>query len=148
MVTPREKACSKSSHLVTNASNGYLSSVVTLETGCGSRDTPWRIQVKPGQTINISLFDFGSEGASGENDVAVVPRPLTQCHVYAMIRERTVHRMRNITVCGTKSRERNVYLSLTNSVEIGLVVTGGKDREKVRNPPFFLIKYEGGLFTM
>ena len=149
---PPEQTCSRgSSGLVTSAPSGYLSSVVSTTTGCGRRDTPWKLTVRPGQRINISLYDFSAVMAAtspGENEVAGAgagagggTRALTQCRVYAVIRERTVHRMRNITVCGTKSRERNVYISLTNTVEIGLIVANARDKEKAL--PFFLVKYEG-----
>ena len=31
---------------------------VTKETGCGSIDNPWTLQVRPGQKISIYLLDF------------------------------------------------------------------------------------------
>ncbi len=40
------------------APTGYISSLVTQETACGGKVTPWRIAVKPGQRINVSLLDF------------------------------------------------------------------------------------------
>ena len=140
VVTPNDDSCPKPGNLITTSSDGYISSVVTMETGCGTREKPWKVIVKPGQRINISLYDFGATSGVGENEVAV-SRPVTQCRVYAVIRERTVHRIRNITVCGTMSRERNIYISLTNTIEIGLLVSSPKEKES----PFFLIRYEGKL---
>lgn len=43
-----------------------------------------------------------------------------------------------ITVCGGKQRERHVYLSRSNRVEIRIFA-----RKKTANFPFFLMRYEG-----
>ena len=43
---------------------GYLASVVTDETGCGSVDSPWLLRTAPGQTIRLSLFDFDGAARS------------------------------------------------------------------------------------
>ncbi len=42
-----------------NAGHGYIASVITEETGVGSADCPWQIRAKPGQKINVTLYDFG-----------------------------------------------------------------------------------------
>src|SRR5437867_2388448 len=42
---------------VTSA-RGYLASIVTADTECGSARAPWFIHVQPGQRVNISLLDF------------------------------------------------------------------------------------------
>jgi len=39
-------------------SSDYLASLTAAETGCGTSDAPWLIQVMPGQRINVTLFDF------------------------------------------------------------------------------------------
>jgi hypothetical protein len=52
---------------------GYISSLVTQETKCGSFDSPWWIAVKPGQTLQITLLDF--------EEMATTP-----CTVYAVIK--------------------------------------------------------------
>ena len=39
--------------------SGYLASIVTLDTGCGSRECPWLLNALEGQRINISIYDFG-----------------------------------------------------------------------------------------
>jgi len=40
------------------SSGGYLASVVTEETGCGSPDSPWLLRAPAGQTIQLRLLDF------------------------------------------------------------------------------------------
>ena len=40
--------------------SGYLASLSTGETGCGSTDTAWLIESGPGQTVVLTLYDFGT----------------------------------------------------------------------------------------
>jgi len=44
--------------IVVSDPSGYLASLTAAETGCGTSDAPWLIQVMPGQRINVTLFDF------------------------------------------------------------------------------------------
>ncbi len=41
-----------------SASEGYLANIVTEKKRFGSEKCPWVIQVQPGQTINLTLYDF------------------------------------------------------------------------------------------
>ena len=132
VAVPAEERCHLKKQRTLESQSGFLASLVTQETGCGTSNLPWRVVVKPGQRINISLFDFGM------GDIKYSSPVVNQCKVYAVIRERMVNRIRNITVCGALSRERNVYLSMTNSLEIGLV-TG----ELTETSPMYLIGYRG-----
>jgi len=43
---------------VVSRQSGYLAGVWAAETGCGTVDAPWQVRVKPGQRINVTLFDF------------------------------------------------------------------------------------------
>jgi hypothetical protein len=52
---------------------GYLASIVTEETGCGSMDTPWLIKAEPGQTIRIRLLDFGTADRASRADGGHLP---------------------------------------------------------------------------
>ena len=49
--------------------SGYLGNVVTEETGCGAPDCPWRISVKPGQRINVTLINFAWDKEPGKRDI-------------------------------------------------------------------------------
>jgi len=44
--------------IVISDTSGYLASLTAAETGCGTSDAPWLIEVMPGQRINVTLFDF------------------------------------------------------------------------------------------
>ncbi len=52
--------------------SGYISSVVTTESGFGSEACPWVIRVDSGQRINITLLDFtlATTKANGYNEVS------------------------------------------------------------------------------
>ncbi len=107
---------------------GIIASVVVGELQSGSRPCPWVIQAQPGQKINITLLDFGST----EEDMGVGFRP--SCFKYGIIRERDFSSP--TIICSDRVRERNLYLSQTNRVEIQF--EQGQHAEKT---PHFLIKY-------
>ncbi len=52
---PKHK-CDKEIEIST--SEGYLANIVTEKKQFGSEKCPWVIQVQPGQTINLTLYDF------------------------------------------------------------------------------------------
>ncbi len=58
--------------------------------------------------------------------------------VYAKIRELGI--VSEITVCGGQSRERGVYVSETNEIDIMMLTS----RDET-NPIYFVLKYEGEL---
>ena len=45
--------------LEVKAQEGYLSSYIAEQNGCGSLDSPWFVTVIPGQHIQFTLHDFG-----------------------------------------------------------------------------------------
>ncbi|KAK2146945.1 hypothetical protein LSH36_577g02040 [Paralvinella palmiformis] len=106
--------CENSEAVEVRESAGYLSSLVTMETGCGSLDSPWWVTVQPGQTITLSLLDFDvreEQGASQSTE----------------------------TVCAGNTRERLVFTSSSNRLEVRLV-TGSEQSE--RRDSHFLLRFE------
>ena len=81
----------------------------------GSRLCPWVIQSQPAQRINLTLVDFGTPETTGLPSDGYRP----ECQKYAMIRERS--ETSDTTVCSGSQRERNIYLSKSNRVEIDFV---------------------------
>lgn len=117
---------------------GYLASLVTETTGCGSLTSPWSIETDYGRRIRLTLLDFHVARARPSGFV----RP--RCPLYAFVREQLPANagsgVRKLTVCGGGAeRERVVYTSTTHQVEVGIApnddITG--------NGPYFLFKYEG-----
>lgn len=122
----RETTCGKCGHVTAPSPNGYISSYQTQKTGCGTPDCPWRLEARSGQRLNISLVNFAW--------TARERTPSTQqCKVYATIKE--VAGSHGETICGENLRERHVYTSLTNAVELRIVGKGGGEQ--------FLFHYEG-----
>ena len=78
----------------------------------------------------------------------LVHRQLNHCTVYTVISERLTGRTRNVTLCGTITRERNVYVSMTNSIDVALMhhtqIIENDIQEDEEDSPAFLLKYRGG----
>lgn len=132
---------------VTSTSNevvdhGVLASIVSASTICGSPKSPWLIEVRPGQKVNITLIDFSLQ------QFEVDPSYSTpHCHVIVIIREKAT--MKTETVCGGGAdrfppgkewrREKTVFLSDHNVVEVRFNV------EKIisADAGHFLLQYQG-----
>lgn len=112
---------------------GFIANSVTESTGCGSLTYPWAIEAGQGQRIHLTLFDF--------NVASVRPVSYLQprCPLYAVVKERLkTAETRKFEVCGGLAREKSVYTSQTNRLEIGIAKT-----DDPITGPFFLFKYEG-----
>ena len=52
------RPCNKTQSLPLTSSEGWISSLVTAETKCGTKDSPWAIEALPGQRIKLTLNDL------------------------------------------------------------------------------------------
>ena len=133
---------------------GYLSSAVTVDTGRGGPDCPWRLKASPGQRINITLINFaratlpsammsspaamngGLTSSSLQAGVLpAVPGPKI-CYQLANIRERQNSRV--LTECVGSPRESPAFLSSSDVVEVDIIVA------KVLKV-YFLLHFQGTL---
>ena len=110
---------------------GWIASIVTQETGCGTVSHPWVINVPKGQRINVTLYDFSPEKRYKTNQMEY-ELDTHVCREYALIQE--VSTEWNSVVCGGGKRVQNVYTSKSNSLEIQVT---NKDKRQ------FLLYYEG-----
>ena len=118
---------------VINEPHGFLSSLTTIETGCGSESTPYVIQARPGQKVNITLFDFSADYVTLNGpDSGHEP-----CRKYAIIEEKNSTEP-PMVICSGSARVKHVYLSTNHSVEIRILA----DKE-ARLLSQFLLKFEG-----
>lgn len=118
---------------ILDSPGGFIANSVTESTGCGSLTYPWAIEAGQGQRIHLTLFDF--------NVASVRPVSYLQprCPLYAVVKERLKSaETRKFEVCGGLAREKSVYTSQTNRLEIGIAKT-----DDPITGPFFLFKYEG-----
>jgi len=122
-----EVQCTGNQRNTLSNKDGFISSLILDKKGCGSSRSPWIVSVNPGQTIQIDLIDF----AVNQQDHGYV----SCASVYGFIIERSLGI--NYTICGGQVREKMLYTSKTNVVEIYLLSS-----EK-RNGKTFLLKYSG-----
>lgn len=156
MVSPSRQECQQHRPLALTNLTGYLASLVSAETGCGTADAPWSITGLPGQRVNITLFDFSVDSVRMTDAVVGGGGPETGvalggagggtgagggsriCVVYATIRESSGRR--SVTICGGEARRKVVHVSLDNCIEIRMI---SNQPEAVS----FLIHYEGQSTT-
>ena len=117
--------CRNGDYVKVDGPSGILASVLTEEMSVGEAACPWLIKALPGQKVNVSLVDF-----------AVTPGVGQTCHAYAIIRERS--QAISKTVCSGEERERHVYLSDSETMEIRVLAIQGSPRKR-----YFLLKYDG-----
>lgn len=127
------QSCAWSNVARLTARRAYLSSAVTMtdSNGCGSIKCPWSIEVKTGQKINITLFDFSETKTTADS----TPKKQQSCTRYGVIREKTASQ--DAIICSGQGRESRIYTSLSNSVEIQVV-----SPEVFTKTGHFLIYYE------
>jgi len=101
--------------------SGYLASTVTMENGKGSPECPWRILVSLGQRINITLVNFHGRAMESLPVDSRNVKVVRVCYQLAIIRE--AHYFRTLTECDGSPRYSPAYMSSTNSVDIGVLVT-------------------------
>ncbi|KAK2157024.1 hypothetical protein LSH36_200g02032 [Paralvinella palmiformis] len=104
---------------------GVISSFLSRNIYCGTDSSPWKIEAKAGQTVEISLLDFKALSRSRSQSIA------TCSDTYGYIVEKTLNI--NHTICGQQKREHVIYRSKTNKVEI--YVTSKKQAN-------FILKYK------
>lgn len=129
--------CGNKAPITLSSHSGYLSSIVTLETGKGSPDCPWRIRVYPGQQINVTLINFARSDppAAHSGNLTSTSHPRI-CYRLASIRERQI--TKTVTECDDSKRISHVYTSTSNLVEIDILLA------KAFNV-HFLLHYTGKL---
>ena len=132
VVTASRQQCQASYAVRVPVPSGFLASVVTEKTGCGNTYRPWLIEVGLTQRINFTLYDFHTATLSRSG-------PMAKCKEYLTIREGS-DAGQVVSVCGGKERERHVYTSKSNKVEVLFT--------NVRNPSMmaFMLHYQGMPF--
>lgn len=140
----RSSDCSIERLLTVTQPFGYLSNFVAEEYGYGSSSCPWHIALSPGERVNITLIDFYAQQAADSRgataDASSSSTGFQHCSLYALLTESssTPHSFR---VCGGDRRERNVFISRTNSVEVKIMkrVTAPSMADK---NVYFLLQFE------
>ena len=131
----KEFLCPMDGSRVDLPSQGYVS-VAHAAMECSGHNNPYRMQLPHGQTLNLSLIDFHWPLRGTDN-------PLTssamRCDVYATIREPSSGR--TVDVCGGQSREKGVFITTSNTIEIYM------NDKMADGSRYFLLKYHGKWIT-
>jgi len=157
VISPDRQLCHALRPVVLTNKTGYLSSVVSADTGCGTGDSPWLVTLLPGQRINISLYDFttrpdtahalSANSTSAGSDVMGSESQSRLCRVYATVRE--TNGARAVTICGGPLRQRPAYVTVGHVAEIRLsTATTSIGDVTVTSHVTFLLKYEGSLLQV
>jgi len=114
--------------------SGYLASIVTEETSCGSTDVPWVLRASPGQQIRLRLYDFAITNRERDQLADQLPRV---CQVYAVIKEKPSRGSE--TICGSEDRESHKYTSVTHQLELRMVAASASSSKK---KSYYMFQYE------
>ena len=128
---PQRQTCTSAENVEAESKSNYLSSIVSRDTSCGFHKSPWILKSKPGQQIEISLLDFSWDNKS---NVDAVGSPGNCMKNYGYIVD--IESDDIINICGGTVREKYIYTSRSNSVQIVL------DPLSLQNH-FYLISYKG-----
>ena len=75
------ETCLQQNSILAPSGNGYISSLISDETGCGGTEAPWIIRAEVGQVIEVTLLDFALV-----NNTAITMARSPHCHVYVIFK--------------------------------------------------------------
>lgn len=107
-----------------------------METDCGSDQTPWRIELLPGQRINVTLFDFVYSSTEMPRQTADDVMSGAKCVAYAIFKEPTGAPSQ--TLCGGIERVSTAYVSKSEKLQIVIL-----KRSEIETHRYFVLKYKG-----
>ncbi len=136
--TPDE--CHNGEHMVTLTSpTGYLSSLITEETGFGTSGCPWKIKAGSGQQVSLAVFDFNLLSFSGShNDYYAQDEYSSWCPISIVVEDQDIRK--DIPLCNGGQRESHIYTSTGNEVMVHFVIRKMPDIHY-----YFLVQYQGEI---
>lgn len=147
VMTCSDYSCNSGKPMRVTLSEGYLASVVTLSSGCGSESCPWVLQALPGQHFNLTFRSFARVQSSSEHEPSQRQRSDPQqslvgrfCQRLATVTELSSHVSKDVTLCD-------------NDVAVVRLMTSAHDQVKLKlyygtpeNPAYFIVRYEGSKY--
>ena len=122
---PKSQTCTRSALVTVGTKPGYLASIISQQTGCGSTEYPWILEAKQGQKINLTL-----EYHNWHNVEDGLLCSVKLGYLFDFVTEDIVN------ICGSSLRIAHLHLTEGNQVQVLL------DRASLKDS-YFLIKYEG-----
>ena len=100
---PDSRPCTAAVTYALTARRGFISSLVSDETGKGVAGCPWVVKARPGQRVNFTLWDFGGASIAEDDVTASLPvssvqQPGGTCQAYAVLTERNTDRRWTVSV--------------------------------------------------
>ena len=146
MLRPKNKCYSSEQTILTG--RGNISSYLSRNTSCGTTISPFVIEGKQGQHIDIYLWDFSgghTAGLSIGDTISITEPDITNCkhgHVYVTVKDvMAPESIRVITICGGKGipgSYTKVMTSLGYKVEVRIPGRSASNME-------FILSYEGSF---
>ena len=133
--------CVSQRRVTLTSQTGYLGSAASRMVGqSGTSSCPYRLQGKPGQRFNITLYNFASTSQlTADSSARKVSRVGPDvCHEIAVIQDGRQAPKRSFTVCSRQPRTIIGLVSQSHEVDIHFV-----SRSSEASGIQFLIKYEG-----
>ena len=124
VITAKRNVCRSAANVRLPVTEGYISNIVAMETGCGTKDCPWILQAPKGQKIQITLHEF---------NLTYTAAPPGGCQKYGIIEDGKEQHF----ICGQNYREKVIFTSKYSELEIKL------DRNETSYVPKFLLYFEG-----
>lgn len=115
---------------------GYLSSMITEETGYGTSGCPWKIKVSPGQQVALTAFDFNLLSGTTRDDHYIKDEFNSWCPISIVIEDHDTKK--DIPLCIGGQRENHLYTSIGNVLAIHFVI-----RKMTDVHYYFLVRYQG-----
>jgi hypothetical protein len=109
---------------------GHISSRSASEHGNGGPNCPWKLEVA-GSIVNITLMKFPKQ-----SDDSLLAPTSSLCYEIGRIKES--NEQKNIMVCGTDPRNKNIYMSKGGDVEISFT-----EKAVLETLGRFMISYRG-----
>ena len=130
------EACRSNKHVAISSQMGYLSSMITEETGYGTSGCPWKIKVSPGQQVALTVFDFNHLSASTRGNYYVKDEYNSWCPISIVIEDQGIKK--DILLCSGGQRQSHIYTSVGNEITAHFVIRKMKDVHF-----YFLVQFQG-----
>lgn len=134
MGTPDD--CREHNQVTLKSQSGYLSSLMTEETGYGLAGCPWRIKARPGQNLEVSVLDFNLLAHFESGNDPYSDEFSGWCPVSLVIEDQD--NMKDVILCNGGQRQRHLYSSTSNQLLLHFVL------HQVHEPHYYyLVQFKG-----
>jgi len=132
VATCPEHSCTSGHPIKVTNSEGYLASLVTSSSGCGSDLCPWVLEALPGQRFNLTFRSFVRVQTDAKHQLGG-----RFCQRLATVFERSSQVSKDITLCDNDASVVRIMTSSHEEVKLKLYYgTQG-------NPAYFVVHYQG-----